>query len=255
MSASHEQASVEAALAAMAPGAQPAPKRTARSIAVRVGLHAACLLVAVAALGAYEHFKLNGESTPSLASLVAAAVFGFVPVRALVRELLAVEGWLLHAVHGLGGLGLLGLASGGVISGGPVLSHAALAPFAIMGAAQAVTHQEHPRTREQAEALHRFAGSLPELAQLTRGNLSSPENARRAVAVLTDLIAKAQALGETELRSDPGFRSAMARLGLSLGLDTADRAIGKLSSSPAAAGAVPDLRHRLAVARKSLERP
>jgi hypothetical protein len=115
-------------------------------------------------------------------------------------------------------------------------------------------HQDHPRSREQAEALRRFASSLPEVAQLTRGNLSSPENARRAVAVLTDLIAKAQALGETELRSDPGFRSALARLGLSLGLDTADHAIGKLSSSPAAAGAVPELRQRLAAARRTLGR-
>ncbi len=254
MHAGREEASVEAALAAMAPGTHPAPTRSWRSIAVRVGIHAACLLVAVAAFGAYEHFKLNGESTPSLVSIVVAAVFGLVPVRAIVREVLAVEGWLLHAVHGFGGLGLLGLAFGGVISGGPVLSHAALAPFAIMGAAQAVMHQEHPRTREQAEALQRFATSLPEIAQFTRGNLSSPENARRAVAVLTDLIAKAQALGETELRSDPGFRSAMARLGLSLGLDTADRAIGKLSSSPAAASAVPELRRRLAAARNSLGR-
>jgi hypothetical protein len=81
---------------------------------------------------------------------------------------------------------------------------------------------------------------------------------RRAVAVLTDLIAKAQALGETELRSDPGFQGAlrqtMTRSGLSLGLDTVDQAVGKLSANPAAASALPELRRRLAAARKTLEK-
>ncbi len=235
-------------------GMRPARDRSARSILIRLCVHAGCVLVAVAAFGAYEHFKLNGATTSASASLLATVGFGFVPVRALARELLAVEGWLLHLVHGVGGLGLLGLTFGGVISGGPVLSHGALAPFAIMGAAQAVMHQDHPRSREQAQALQRFASSLPEVASLTRASLATPEGARRAVAVLTDLIGKAQALGETELRTDPGFRSAMARLGLSLGLDTADRAIGALSASPDAAGAVPELRHRLAAARRSLDR-
>jgi hypothetical protein len=230
------------------------PARTARSILIRLCVHAACLLVAVAAFGAYEHFKLLGEPSPSRVSLLVSAVAGLFPVRALARELLALEGWLLHAVHGVGGLGLLGLAAGGVISGGPILSHAALAPFAIMGAAQAVMHQDHPRSREQADALRRFATSVPEVRQFAKGDLSSPENMRRAVVVLTDLIGKAKALGETELRSDPAFQSAMARLGLSLCLDTADRAIGKLSSDPAAASAVPELRKRLAAARKTLER-
>jgi len=42
-------------------------------------------------------------------------------------------------------------------------------------------------------ALKRFATSLPEVAQFAGGNLSSPENARRAVAVLSDIVAKAQA--------------------------------------------------------------
>jgi hypothetical protein len=242
-------------LASVSPSA-PLPR--ARSFIVGVLLHAASLLVAVAAFGAYEHFKLNGESTASLACLVTAAGFGLAPVRALARELLAIEGTVLHLVHGVGGLALLGLALGGAISGGPILSHAALAPFAIMGAAQAVMHQDHPRSREQAEALRRFATSLPEVQQFTRaGDLTSPANARRAVAVLTDLVAKAQALGETELRSDPGFQSALrratTRFGLSLGLDTVDEAIGKLSVDPGASSAVPELRKRLAAARRTLE--
>jgi len=79
---------------------------------------------------------------------------------------------------------------------------------------------------------------------------------RRAVAVLNDLVKKAQVLGETELQSDPGFQGALRRVttryGLSLGLDVIDRAIADLSANPAAASAVPELRNRLAKARKAL---
>ena len=74
--------------------------------------------------------------------------------------------------------------------------------------------------------------------------------------VLTDLLGKAQALGETELRSDPGFqgalRTATARFGVSLGLDAADQAIGKLGETPAGARAAPELRRKLAAARRSV---
>ena len=241
---------------AMSKGAAVA-RYTVRSIVGKILLHAGFLLVAVIAFGAYEHFKLNGESTPSLVSLAAAAGFGFAPVRALLRELFAIEGKLLHLVHGIGGLALGGMALGGAVSGGPLLTHAALAPFAIMGAAQAMMHQDHPRSPAQAEALRRFAASLPEVEQFTKGNLTSPANARRAVAVLTDLVSKAQALGATELQSDPGFQSALRRVttrfGLSLGLDTVDQAIAKLSANPAVAAALPGLRKQLAAARKTVE--
>ena len=126
-----------------------------------------------------------------------------------------------------------------------------------MGAAQAVMHQDHPRNAEQAAALRRFATSLPEVAQFAGSkNLASPENAKRAVAVLTDIIAKAQALGETELASDPGFQSALRRVstrfGANLGLDAVDLALAKLAANPATAGAVPTLRRRLAQARSAL---
>jgi len=146
------------------------------------------------------------------------------------------------------------ITSGGVISGQPLLNRAALAPFAIMGAAQAVMHQNHPRNAKQAEALRSFASSLPEVAEFTSsGNLTSPENAARAVRVLNDLISKAEVLGETELEADPNFQSAWARAttrtGLTLGLDTIDQAINRLASNPSAAAAVPDLRRRLAHAR------
>ncbi len=80
---------------------------------------------------------------------------------------------------------------------------------------------------------------------------------RRAVAVPSDLVAKAQALGETELRSGPGFQGAlgqaMTRFGLSFGLDTVDRAIGKLPANPAAASPLPELRKRLTAAREELD--
>lgn len=151
-----------------------APRPPARSIVGRVLLHGVFLLTTVVAFAAYEHFKLHEESAQSLASLLAAAGFGLAPLRALVRELLAIEGKMLPAVHAGGGLALSGLALGGVISGGPLLTHAALAPFTIMGAAQAVMHQDHPRSPEQAEALRRFATSLPEVEQFTKsGELTS----------------------------------------------------------------------------------
>jgi len=177
----------------------------------RVLLHVGFVAVAVAALGVYEHLTLHGQSVASLASLVVAAGFGLAPLRALARELFSIEGKLLHLVHGLGGLALGGLALGGVFSGGPLLMHAALAPFAIMGAAQAMMHQEHPRNPEEAAALKRFVTSLPEVEQFTKsGNLASPANVQRAITVLTDLINKAQVLGEAELRSDPGFQAALS---------------------------------------------
>jgi hypothetical protein len=231
------------------------PRVLLRSIAFKALIHVGYILIAVVAFVAYEHFKLQRNSTLSWVSLLTAAGFGFAPVRALVRELLVIEGKVLHLVHGFGALGLGGLALGGVISGGPLLSHAALAPFAIMGAAQAVMHQDHPRNAEQAAALRRFATSLPEVEQFTKsGNLTSPENVRRAIMVLSDIVAKAQALGETELKSDPGFQSALmqvtTKFGLSLGLDTVDRAILELSGNPAAASALPELRKQLAQARK-----
>ena len=235
------------------------PRVPAAAIAGRVLLHVGFLLVALAAFAAYAHFSVHGQSGVSLGCLVAAAGFGFAPVRDVVRVALAVEGKALHVVHGLGGLALLGLPLAGVVSGGSVLTHTAMAPFAIMGAAQAVMHQDHPRNAEQAAALRRFAASLPEVAQFTSAkNLASPDNAQRAVAVLTDILSKAQALGETELRADPGFQSALhqvsTRFGANLGLDAVDLALAKLAANPSTAAAVPGLRKQLAKARKTIAR-
>jgi hypothetical protein len=236
------------------PVQKPAPPRVFR----RIALHCLLLLLAAIAFVGYQHFKLNGQSTPALASLLVAGVFALAPVRALVCELFDIEGKVLHALHGIGGLTFVGLAAGGVISGQHLLSHAAMAPFAIMGAAQAVMHQNHPRNAKQAEAMRRFATSLPEVAEFTRsGDLTSPQNVGRAVHVLNDLLSKAEVLGETELEADPNFQSALARVttrtGLTLGLDTVDQGINRLAANPAAAAAVPALRQRLAKARALAE--
>ncbi len=238
----------------------PAASRASlAAVAARLLLHGGFLLLAVGCFAAYAHFKAEGNTNASLASLVVAAGFGFAPVRDVARIFFAVEGKALHLVHALGGLALIGLPLAGAVSGGPVLTHAALAPFAIMGAAQAVMHQDHPRNAQQAAALRRFAQSLPEVAQFTSAkSLASPENAKRAVVVLSDIVAKAQALGETELKSDPGFQSALrqvsTRFGANLGLDAVDLALAKLAANPATAGAVPALRKQLAKARGALNR-
>jgi hypothetical protein len=237
---------------------RPAARRASLgSVAARVLLHGGFLLIAVGCFAAYQHFKIAGHSAASLASLVAAAGFGFAPVRDVVRIVLGIEGKTLHLVHGLGGLALVGLPLAGVFSGAPVLTHAAMAPFAIMAAAQAVMHQDHPRNAKQAAALQRFATSLPEVSQFTSGkNLASPANAQRAVVVLTDILAKAQALGETELEADPGFQSALrqvsTRFGTNLALDAVALALDELAANPGTASAVPELRRELAAARGTI---
>jgi hypothetical protein len=232
---------------------QPSPRPASR-ILRHVALNLLALVLAVAAFVAYEHFKFTGESAPALVSLAAAALLAFVPVRHVIGAVFSVEGKLMHGLHGLGGLALMGLAAGGVISGAPLMSHAAKAPFAMMGAAQALMHSNHPRNAAQAEAIRRFVTSLPEVEAVAKaGNSHSPQDAARAVSALADLITKAEALGESELDADPQFQSALAkastRTGLSLGLDSIDHAINQLAKNPAEARQVAELRRRLAQAR------
>jgi len=236
-----------------------APHRSPGSVAARILLHLGFLLVAFGCLAAYEHFSAEGRSAAAVASLAAAAVFGFAPVRDVLRVVFRIEGKALHLAHALGGLVLVALPLTGFVSGAPVLSRAAMAPFAVMGAAQAVMHQRHPRNAKQAAAMQRFAASLPEVAQVAGGSsVSSPEGAARAVAALSDILAKAQALGQTELESDPRFQSALgqasARFGTTLGLDAVDLALARLAANPATASAVPGLRRQLASARTVLAR-
>ncbi|HUI61145.1 MAG TPA: hypothetical protein VLX90_13030 [Steroidobacteraceae bacterium] len=235
-----------------------AAPRPGRGLFGRIVLHGLALALAGIAFVAHEHFKLAGNSSASLATLIAAALLALAPLRAVLGEVFSLPGKALHAFHGLGGLALVGLVGTGAISGAPLLSHAAMAPFAIMGAAQALMHSEHPRNAEQAVALRRFVTSLPEAAQVSRADLTSPASAARAVTALQDLITKAQALGETELKADPAFQSAWAqtttRAGLTLGLDSIDHAISRLAQSPAAGGSIPELRRRLAQARALAQR-
>lgn len=252
-----ERAGLAAGGLARQDGSGPSGRMRAHAVLGRMLLHACNLVIAAGALAAYEHFRVEGSSGAALVSLLAAGGFAFAPVRALLHSVFALERGVLHVVHGVGGLAVVGLTAGGAISGQPVLSHAALAPFAMMGAAQALMHSDHPRNARQADALRRFVKSMPEVEQIARAeDLSSPAKAARAAAALSDIIGKAQTLGETELDSDPGFQNALrratARVGLTLGLDTVDRAIGSLEASPATAPQAAALRRKLAAARRAL---
>jgi hypothetical protein len=231
----------------------PSPRRTF----LRAGWHVLALLIALAGLAAYQHFKVEGPPSAALLSLVTASAFGFIPLRDLFRFVFRIEGAVVHVVHAVGALGLAILPLTGAVSGVPVLTHAAMAPFAIMGAAQAVMHQNHPRNAKQAEALRRFAASLPEVAAFASSKeLRSPADAQRAVAALSDILAKAQALGETELESDPGFQEALrrtsTRFGMSLALDAVETSLNNIPASPTTTGAVQALRAQLTSARQTL---
>lgn len=244
---------------AMAPAASTTVRRYPRwrSVAVRIVVHAAALLVAIGCLAAYEHFRVGGRSTAAMTSLGAAGLFGFTPLRDVIHLLFGIEGRVMHLVHGIGMLALGALPFTGAVPGTPVLAHAAAAPFAIMGAAQALMHANRPRNAQEAVATQRFVASLPEIAQFASAkNLTSPDNALRAVRAMSDIIGKAQTLGETELAADPRFQSALqqasSRVGANLGLDAVDLALSKLAANPATASAVPQLRQRLALARQAV---
>ena len=249
-------------LQAAAAAAARQPPQPARGAALPGHLlHWALGLAGSAALFvAYGHLNVNGQPLAAYACLAGAALLVLNPLKALVHRVFSIERGVMHAVHAVVGLGLIAMPVTGVVSGTPMLTRAALAPFAIMGAAQAVMHQNHPRNAAQAAALRNFASSLPEVEQFTRsGEFASPANVARAVGVLTDLLSKAQALGETELQSDPGFQSALKRVGvrtgLSLGLDAINHSIDVMARSPTAASAAPALRARLAQVRRLIGRP
>ncbi len=240
------------------PRQYPAPPSRARSILVRFAAYLLCAAAALALFVCYQHFRDSGQTGISTGCLIAAVLLALAPVRALLREIFGIEGKVLHLMHGLGGLALIALPVTGLVSGTPMLTHAAMAPFAMMGAAQALMHQNNPRNAQQAAAMRRFAESLPEVAQFTKsGALSSPANIQRAVAVLSDLLGKAQALGESELQADPNFQSALGKattkVGLTLGLDSIDQAVGVLSANHADPAAVQALRHQLVRVRQSLD--
>jgi hypothetical protein len=235
----------------------PSPAKPWWSVLLRFFVHAGFLVIALGCLAGYEHFAAEGQKNASIVSLVVAAGFGFLPLRDLARVVFKIGGATLHGVHLAGGLALVALPLSGVVSGTSVLSHAALAPFSMMGAAQALMHSNQPRNAKQEAALRQFVASLPQIEQFAASkSFASPENAARAVAVLSDIVAKAQVLGQTELDSDPGFQGAMrqvtTRFGANLGLDAVDVALNQLAANPVTARAVPGLREQLAAARRSL---
>jgi hypothetical protein len=241
------------------PQAISRPTAAGHSVLMRLTHFLLCLAGAAGLFVCYQHFKVSGQTTLSTGSLIGAALLALLPVRALVREIFGIEGKVLHLMHGVGGLVLIALPVSGLVSGTPMLTHAAMAPFALMGAAQAVMHQNNPRNAQQAAAMRSFASSLPEVAQFTKsGDLSSPANISRAVAVLSDLLVKAQALGETELQADPGFQSALrnatTHVGLTLGLDSIDHAVNVLGEKRADPVQVQALRAQLAQVRESLDK-
>jgi hypothetical protein len=235
----------------------PAPTKPWWSVVLRFFLHAGFLVIALGCLAAYEHFAAEGQSNAAIVSLVAAAGFGFLPLRDLARVVFKIGGAALHGVHLVGGLALVALPLTGVVSGTSVLSHAALAPFSMMGAAQALMHSNQPRNAQQEAALRQFVASLPQIEQLAGAkSFSSPESAARAAAILSDIVGKAQVLGQTELDSDPEFQSALrqvtTRFGAGLGLDAVDVALNQLAANPATARLVPGIREQVTAARRTI---
>ena len=224
-------------------------------------LHWVLSLVGAAALFvAYQHLQINGAALSAYGCLAGAALLALSPLKALLHGVFTVERGVMHLMHVVAGLGLVALPLSGLVSGTPVLTHAALAPFAMMGAAQALMHSNEPRNTAESRAMRSFVSSLPEVAQFSSGrDFTSPAAVKRAVSVLGDLISKAQTLGESELEADPGFRSALkqvgVRTGLSLSLDAISHSIDVMGRSPAAAAAAPALRARLAQVRRSIAPP
>ena len=82
------------------------PRRLAGTIVGRLLLHAVFLVIAIACLAGYEHFRVAGRTDASVACLVAAGLFGFAPLRDLLGLVFGLGGRALHLVHALGALGL-----------------------------------------------------------------------------------------------------------------------------------------------------
>lgn len=237
----------------------PAPSPH-RAFVRRLAWHLLALILALLSLAAYLHFRAEGPALAAIVALIAGALFGFVPFRDLLRLFFRVEGPLLHLVHMLGAIALALVPLSGAVSGVPLLAHSAMAPFAIMGAAQALMHQDHPRNPQQLAAMHRFAESLPELAAFgSPHSLRSPADVQRAVTNLSDVLAKAQVLGQTELDADPGFQAALrrssTRLGIGLALDAIQVSLASLPSGLARTAPVQTLQTQLAQTRALMAQP
>lgn len=78
-----------------------------------------------------------------------AALLVLSPLKALLHAVFTVEYSAMHVAHVVAGLGFAALPVSGLVSGSPVLTHAALAPFAMMGTAQALMHSNKPVMRSR----------------------------------------------------------------------------------------------------------
>ena len=116
---------------------------------------------------AYQHLKINGAPTPAYVCLAGAALLALSPLKALGHAMFTVERGAMHLVHVVAGLALMALPVSGLVSGTPVLMHAALAPFAMMGAAQALMHSGKPRNAAQSQAMRSFVTSLRSCLEMT----------------------------------------------------------------------------------------
>src|SRR6478735_3088007 len=99
------------------------PKRSLASIAGRFLLHVLFLVIALGGFLAYQHYSTLGAKTESTVSLLVAGGFALAPVRAVLRAFFGVERRVLHLVHGLGGLAVVGLTLSGAVQGRPILTH------------------------------------------------------------------------------------------------------------------------------------
>ena len=122
---------------------------------------------ATALFVAYQHLKINGAPAPAYVCLAGAALLALSPLKALGHAMFTVERGAMHLVHVVAGLALMALPVSGLVSGTPVLTHAALAPFAMMGAAQALMHSGKPRNAAQRQAMRSFVTSLRSCLEMT----------------------------------------------------------------------------------------
>jgi hypothetical protein len=251
-------------------------KQRAITALLHAALHGLLLTAALGAFLAYGHYKLQaGSASTAHVFLGTSALLGFAPIRSIAHGIFAIEGKALHLLHGLGGLGLFALVGTGAVSGDRFSVDAALAPFSLMAAPQAFLHPHRASSPEEATAARRFIEGLPQLEALARpGALTSPEGMTQAMRALTTAVAKAEALGRAELKNDPGFQNAAAtvgspgfaenlrrklwRGGLTLGLDSVERAMERTEQAARAQGSpgnlerVAQLRRRLTADRDRL---
>ncbi len=211
------------------------------------------LLLRLLALGisvgfylANRHYRLTGQSEPAMWALGGAVVFGYAALHGVFGRL---RSFGLAAAAVLGALGYW--------KGGPTVGQGAQSAFAVMAAMQTLTHQDHPRSAQQATALRDFAQSLPAVAQFAGGDLTSPENAARAMRVIGNILAKAERLGATEMAADPKYRSAVheltVRAGLSIGLDSIDEALQRYLGNPTIGPQAAALQARVRKLRQQLK--